>query len=165
MIYSERSQGMWQWQSREYSVRTREMPNLSTRSKRSQASLISRDFNMWVLTLITRTWSKLYGVHLYLISQKLPKETSQIFTITQGRSWTTLNISRELFEGFMSTYKIMPSFWKYMFTFGRKSEENEFEFPRFGQRRTRDIGSKSSTQGSSRQLSLHRCNFFRSNEN
>ncbi|KAE9377376.1 hypothetical protein N431DRAFT_194425 [Stipitochalara longipes BDJ] len=77
----------------------------------------------------------------------LPNETSQIFTITQDRSWTTLNTSREAFEGFISTYEIFPSFWRYMFTFGRKSEENEFEFPRFGQRRIRDPNSDSYTQG------------------
>jgi len=31
--------------------------------------------------------------------------------------------------GFMGIYKVMPTFWKHMFTFGRKSEENEYQFP------------------------------------
>jgi len=64
-------------------------------------------------------------------------DITQIFTIQQDRSWTTVNISRESFETFMGTYSITPSFWKSMFTFGRKSEENEFEFPGFNCRKTR----------------------------
>ncbi|KAH8774172.1 hypothetical protein BGZ57DRAFT_763271 [Hyaloscypha finlandica] len=74
------------------------------------------------------------------------KDVSQIFTINQDRSWTTLNTSREVFESFMSTYEIMPPFWRCVFTFGRKSEENEFEFPRFGQRRSRNPKSNSVIQ-------------------
>ncbi|KAE8444552.1 hypothetical protein EG329_014476 [Mollisiaceae sp. DMI_Dod_QoI] len=63
-------------------------------------------------------------------------DSTQIYTIRQSRSWTTLNISRDLFEGFMGTHKIMPPFWKHMFTFGRKTEENEFQFPHFSRRHT-----------------------------
>ncbi|KAG4422124.1 hypothetical protein IFR04_004751 [Cadophora malorum] len=63
--------------------------------------------------------------------------TSQIFTIQQDRSWTTVNIPREIFETFMETYSITPNFWKCVFTFGRKSEENEFEFPGFNCRKAR----------------------------
>ena len=36
----------------------------------------------------------------------------------------------------MNVYEIMPTLWKYVFTFGRKSQENEFNFPGFGQRQT-----------------------------
>jgi hypothetical protein len=54
---------------------------------------------------------------------------SEIFFIRQDRSWTTLNISRELFEDFLGIYKVFPLLWSCLFTFGRKSEENEFEFP------------------------------------
>jgi hypothetical protein len=36
----------------------------------------------------------------------------------------------------MDVYKIMRTLWKYVFAFGRKSEENEFNFPGFGQRHT-----------------------------
>jgi hypothetical protein len=74
-------------------------------------------------------------------------DASQIFTINQDRSWTTLNTSRDVFESFMSAYNVMPPFWKYIFTFGRKSEENEFEFPKFGQRRTRNPNADGFTQG------------------
>ncbi|KAH7323468.1 hypothetical protein BKA65DRAFT_69674 [Rhexocercosporidium sp. MPI-PUGE-AT-0058] len=63
-------------------------------------------------------------------------DATQIFTIHQDRSWTTLNIPLNVFEGFMETYKITPNFWKFMFAFGRKSEENEFEFPGFNRRKT-----------------------------
>lgn len=85
-------------------------------------------------------------------TQKESNDISQIFTINQDRSWTTLNTSRGVFEGFMSKYKIMPPLWRYMLTFGRKSEENEFEFPRFGQRRTRTPNSNDFTQGSCKHL-------------
>ncbi|KAF8849338.1 hypothetical protein BDZ45DRAFT_732300 [Acephala macrosclerotiorum] len=63
-------------------------------------------------------------------------DTDQIFTIRQDHSWTTLNISRDVFQGFMNTYNVMPPFWKHMFTFGRKSGENNFQFPHFSRRRT-----------------------------
>ncbi|CZR68126.1 uncharacterized protein PAC_18025 [Phialocephala subalpina] len=66
----------------------------------------------------------------------LSNDSLQIFTIRHDRSWTTLNISREMFENFMSAQNIMPSFWKHVFTFGRKAEENEFQFPGFCHRRT-----------------------------
>jgi hypothetical protein len=61
---------------------------------------------------------------------------SEAFFVRQDRSWTTLNISRSLFQDFMNEYHIFPQFWKYMFTFGRKDHENEFEFPQFRARRT-----------------------------
>ena len=61
--------------------------------------------------------------------------SSEVFSVRQDRSWTTLNISRELFEGFLGQYEVFPQFWKCMFTFGRKDHENEFEFPEFRARR------------------------------
>jgi hypothetical protein len=61
---------------------------------------------------------------------------SEIFFVRQDRSWTTLNVSRELFERFMTQYDVFLPFWKCVFTFGRKCEENEFEFPAFRARRT-----------------------------
>lgn len=63
-----------------------------------------------------------------------------MYTIRQVRSWTTLDISREVFEDFMSTHSITPKLWNCMFTFGRKSEENEFEFPGFRRRQIRQLG-------------------------
>ncbi|KAK1142094.1 hypothetical protein N8T08_008177 [Aspergillus melleus] len=56
---------------------------------------------------------------------------AQIYTIRHLRSWTTLNISRELFERLLTTYNVFPHFWKTVLTFGRKTEENEYAFPTF----------------------------------
>jgi hypothetical protein len=81
------------------------------------------------------------------VNEQETNDASQIFTINQDRSWTTLNTSRDVFEHFMSMYNVMPPFWRYVFTFGRKSEENEFEFPKFGQRRTRNPSADGFTQG------------------
>jgi hypothetical protein len=47
----------------------------------------------------------------------------------------------------MVVYEIMPAFWKYVFTFGRKSEENEFNFPGFGQRQISQLRTGSGTYG------------------
>lgn len=58
-------------------------------------------------------------------------DCSQIFIIRQKRSWTNLQISRDLFEDFLSIYEVFPQFWKCMFAFGKKHKENEFEFPGF----------------------------------
>jgi len=60
----------------------------------------------------------------------------QVYFVRQDRSWTTLNISRGMFEQFMAQSGTLPQFWKCVFTFGRKCEENEFEFPAFRARRT-----------------------------
>ncbi|KAI9036742.1 uncharacterized protein KD926_001376 [Aspergillus affinis] len=56
---------------------------------------------------------------------------AQIYTIRHLRSWTTLNISHELFERLLKTYNVFPHFWKTVLTFGRKTEENEYAFPTF----------------------------------
>ncbi|PLB50949.1 hypothetical protein P170DRAFT_354283 [Aspergillus steynii IBT 23096] len=56
---------------------------------------------------------------------------AHIYTIRHLRSWTTLNISRELFERLLATYNVFPHFWKTVLTFGRKTEENEYAFPTF----------------------------------
>lgn len=65
------------------------------------------------------------------------KDSLQVFTIRQDRSWTTLNINRASFEHLLKTHNIFPAFWKHVFTFGRKSEENEFLFPGLCRRRSR----------------------------
>ncbi|KAH8590924.1 hypothetical protein B0O99DRAFT_633823 [Bisporella sp. PMI_857] len=64
----------------------------------------------------------------------------EIFTINQERSWTTLNISRCLFEELLCRCNVFPDFWKCVFTFGRKSRENEFQFPGFRARRAKLTG-------------------------
>ncbi|KUJ20793.1 uncharacterized protein LY89DRAFT_640613 [Mollisia scopiformis] len=70
------------------------------------------------------------------------QDDMQLYTIRQDRSWTTLNISRDLFQCFTAAHGIMAPFWKHVFTFGRKSEENEFQFPQFCRRRRTDSGVK-----------------------
>lgn len=84
-----------------------------------------------------------FALHLLQISRKMladcetqdAKATTQIFTVTQDRSWTTLNVSREMMESFFDVYAVAPNLWKCLFAFGRKSRENEFEFPGFSRRR------------------------------
>jgi len=43
----------------------------------------------------------------------------------------------------MDTYNVFPQLWKYVFAFGQKSEENEFDFPGFRQRRSLSFACKS----------------------
>ncbi|KAL2063166.1 hypothetical protein VTL71DRAFT_6238 [Oculimacula yallundae] len=64
------------------------------------------------------------------------EDCTQIFTVGQDRSWTTLNISQDIFESFMKIYEITPHFWKHLLTFGRKSGGNEFQFPGFSRCRS-----------------------------
>ncbi|KAH8648291.1 hypothetical protein BGZ60DRAFT_423072 [Tricladium varicosporioides] len=59
------------------------------------------------------------------------KDELQIFFIRQDRSWTTLNITRNLFEDVLSMFQVFLPFWRCAFTFGRKLKENNFEFPPF----------------------------------
>lgn len=60
----------------------------------------------------------------------------QIFTVGQERSWTTLNISHELFTAFMAAFSVFPSFWKCIRIFGTKYDEHECDFPGFQSQRT-----------------------------
>lgn len=60
----------------------------------------------------------------------------QIFTVRQQRSWTTLDISHELFTSFTTALKVFPSFWKCVRMFGIKCDEHECEFPGFQSQRT-----------------------------
>jgi len=55
----------------------------------------------------------------------------RIYTITQERSWTTLNISHQLFEDLLASHNVFSHIWKVMFTFGRKDVENEYTFPAY----------------------------------
>ncbi|KAF4626595.1 hypothetical protein G7Y89_g11565 [Cudoniella acicularis] len=61
---------------------------------------------------------------------------SQIFVIRQRSSWSTLDTSREMVEGLITSYKIFAPFWKCVLTYGTKTVENEFEFPGFRCRKT-----------------------------
>ena len=60
----------------------------------------------------------------------------QAFIIRQKRTWETLDISRELLQNFFEEYEVFHEVWKAIFTFGRKYEENEFQFPGLKTRRT-----------------------------
>jgi len=47
-----------------------------------------------------------------------------------------LDISRELFEDLLYIYGVFSHFWKVVFTFGMKTEQNEFAFPGIRARRS-----------------------------
>lgn len=51
--------------------------------------------------------------------------------IRQQRSWTTLDISREMFEEYINSNAVFSSIWRVATSFGTKSAENEFEHPAF----------------------------------
>ncbi|PGH16149.1 hypothetical protein AJ79_01916 [Helicocarpus griseus UAMH5409] len=68
---------------------------------------------------------------MYISEEQEEEDESQLFLITQQRSWTTLDISRSHFDDLLRIYNVFPSFWNYVFAFGRKSQENEFAFPGF----------------------------------
>lgn len=55
----------------------------------------------------------------------------QMFMVQHKRCWEKLNITRELFQGVLDEYRIFSQFWKCVFTFGERVEENEFQFPAF----------------------------------
>jgi len=71
----------------------------------------------------------------------------QIYTVRQDRSWTTLNCSRTMFQDLLTEYNVFLQFWKCVFTFGRKTVENEFEFPGFRARTTMSPESIAETEG------------------
>ncbi|OJD29032.1 cmgc cdk protein kinase [Diplodia corticola] len=58
----------------------------------------------------------------------------QVFIIRQERSWTSLDISRELLQDFIDIFAVFPPFWRCIFTFGKKSNEDECDFPGFKSR-------------------------------
>lgn len=74
-------------------------------------------------------------------------DSTQIFVIRHARQWSTLHTSRDMVEGFMSIYNVMPTFWKHIFTFGRKSEEHEYQFPHSSRRRSRGATPNIVTHG------------------
>lgn len=67
----------------------------------------------------------------------------QIFLVRQDRSWTLLNLSRSLFEELVGLYEVFQPFWRHVFTFGRKSKENNFDFPNFQHRNATSNGTTS----------------------
>ncbi|KAK6814772.1 hypothetical protein RU639_009768 [Aspergillus parasiticus] len=67
--------------------------------------------------------------------KRLQREEStacaQVYTVAQLRSWTTLNISSELFHYLLEVHNVFPYFWKSVLTFGIRVVENEYAFPPF----------------------------------
>ncbi|KAL6238798.1 hypothetical protein BDW75DRAFT_227612 [Aspergillus navahoensis] len=56
-------------------------------------------------------------------------ECFRIYTIQHIRTWSTLDISRELLDGLFGVHQIFPELWRVLLTFGLKSCENEYGFP------------------------------------
>jgi hypothetical protein len=56
-------------------------------------------------------------------------DVAQVFIVQQPHSWAPLGISQNLMQTFFDNYNVFASFWKCLFTFGRRSEEGEFKFP------------------------------------
>ncbi|KAE8147851.1 hypothetical protein BDV25DRAFT_142369 [Aspergillus avenaceus] len=83
--------------------------------------------NAQVLECKSRTITQ--GLELEHFRQEENKACTQIFTISQLRSWTTLDISSEVLQRLLLLYDVFPQFWKILFTFGIKIAENEYTFP------------------------------------
>jgi len=64
-------------------------------------------------------------------------DSCQIFVISQPRIFKRMNIGRQMFQGLMDAYEVMPDFWKCVFAFGKKDREKEFDFPHCRPRITR----------------------------
>ncbi|KAL3420049.1 hypothetical protein PVAG01_08548 [Phlyctema vagabunda] len=84
------------------------------------------------------------------------QDAFQLFFVRQVRSWTTLKISRHLFQDLIDFCGAFWCFWDCAFTFGRKEEENNMEFPSY---RARQIKLGSETEFESayvlRRVELH----------
>ncbi|KAL4865572.1 hypothetical protein BDV12DRAFT_199981 [Aspergillus spectabilis] len=53
----------------------------------------------------------------------------RLYTVRHARSWSTLDVSRELFDRLLEIHQVFPELWKVILTFGLKSCENEYGFP------------------------------------
>lgn len=74
-----------------------------------------------------------------ILDLKHANDPLQIFTIRQARSWTTLDISFELYTAFTAAFNVFPPFRKCVETFGVKCDEHECEFPGFQSQRTSQL--------------------------
>ncbi|GMG50223.1 unnamed protein product [Aspergillus oryzae var. brunneus] len=66
----------------------------------------------------------------------------QVYTVAQLRSWTTLNISSELFHYLLEAQSVFPYFWKSVLTFGIRFVENEYAFPPFRAKSSQSVDGK-----------------------
>ncbi|KAF2084392.1 hypothetical protein K490DRAFT_49258, partial [Saccharata proteae CBS 121410] len=64
------------------------------------------------------------------------EDVVQIYTVQQQRSWTTLDISRKLFEQFLELWHVFPEIWNCVSTFGMKHSELQCSFPTLSIRRS-----------------------------
>ncbi|KAE8418691.1 hypothetical protein BDV36DRAFT_294916 [Aspergillus pseudocaelatus] len=78
--------------------------------------------------------------------KRLQKEENaacaQVYTVAQLRSWTTLNISSELFHYLLDAHSVFPYFWKSALTFGIRVVENEYAFPPFRAKSSQRVDDK-----------------------
>ena len=61
--------------------------------------------------------------------QRKTRECMQIYTIRHARSWSTLDISRELLDHLIASHQVFTELWRVLLTFGLKERENEYGFP------------------------------------
>ncbi|KAJ8067309.1 hypothetical protein OCU04_004664 [Sclerotinia nivalis] len=76
------------------------------------------------------TYEKIHSI-IQLNTLRKSNDYCQIFVVQHNRCWEKLNITRELFQGILDEYRIFSQFWKCVFAFGERVEENEFQFPAF----------------------------------
>ncbi|KAL3471754.1 hypothetical protein BJX99DRAFT_262972 [Aspergillus californicus] len=62
-------------------------------------------------------------------AQQAFSECARIYTIHHARAWTTLDISRELFDQLIGIHEVFPELWKVVLTFGIKQYESEYGIP------------------------------------
>ncbi|EKG19678.1 hypothetical protein MPH_03059 [Macrophomina phaseolina MS6] len=87
--------------------------------------------------------------------QKEHDDHFQIFKIRQARSWSTLNISNELFQEFARLFGVFQALWKCVFTFRMRSEEHEYDFPGFKSQRVPTSGGPLECAYVLRRVELH----------
>lgn len=61
--------------------------------------------------------------------QRKANECLRVYTIRHARSWSTLDISRELLDHLIASYQVFTELWRVLLTFGLKERENEYGFP------------------------------------
>ncbi|KAB8220891.1 hypothetical protein BDV33DRAFT_171515 [Aspergillus novoparasiticus] len=76
------------------------------------------------------------------LQQEETTACAQVYTVAQLRSWTTLNISSELFHYLLEAQNVFPYFWKSVLTFGIRVVENEYAFPPFRAKSSRRVDGR-----------------------
>ncbi|KAL2822810.1 hypothetical protein BDW59DRAFT_163620 [Aspergillus cavernicola] len=89
---------------------------------------IQKSNGKWALQVSPRTQIN-QGSELEEARTQGPNEVGRIYTIRHMRTWSTVDISRELFDRLLELYQVFPEFWRVVLTFGLKPCENEYGFP------------------------------------